>query len=318
MNNNVRALHNDKYDICNELKNIYIKGFEFPEWSINLFHKYYTVLASKSKVYCNRNDDIKIVEKLVLQREPVNMGFQRRYHHKQMNDVFGWKTGYYGEHYDNTGKLAPNIAIYCQTLLKTGNTYKKCHILNSIGYAFDDKNQPDYDYFCNKHFNTCEELLQKKYFKIFEKIYQCAKDHKLGCVVMSLVGGGSFATKYTDSNGNGNDHFLKNVWCKVFNKFNSNSNSNIKTMFMGSSNTKIFQYLVNKYTDIGYFPECVSKIKLDDTLFVNAWDPWSMAGNGNNYDNSLDGHMGRHTMIALMCWSGSNQYLRLKKNYISI
>lgn len=29
-------------------------------------------------------------------------------------------------------------------------------------------------------------------------------------------------------------------------------------------------------------------------LLVNAWDPWSMVGNGNAGDNSLDGFFGRH------------------------
>lgn len=28
-------------------------------------------------------------------------------------------------------------------------------------------------------------------------------------------------------------------------------------------------------------------------LLVNAWDPWSMVGNGNAGDNSLDGFYGR-------------------------
>ena len=27
---------------------------------------------------------------------------------------------------------------------------------------------------------------------------------------------------------------------------------------------------------------------------MNAWDPWSMVGNGNAGDNSLDGFFGRH------------------------
>merc|ERR1712039_724173 len=41
---------------------------------------------------------------------------------------------------------------------------------------------------------------------------------------------------------------------------------------------------------------------LEDSLLVNAWDPWSMVGNGNAADNSLDGYFGRCTAMALLCW----------------
>ena len=40
--------------------------------------------------------------------------------------------------------------------------------------------------------------------------------------------------------------------------------------------------------------------QLSDALFVNAWDPHSVVGNGNSNDNSLDGFIGRYTDMAPM------------------
>ena len=52
--------------------------------------------------------------------------------------------------------------------------------------------------------------------------------------------------------------------------------------------------------------------------FINAWDCWSIPGNGNNMDNSLDGYIGRNTQIAINGTSLTNTWLLEKKNYIKI
>ena len=36
---------------------------------------------------------------------------------------------------------------------------------------------------------------------------------------------------------------------------------------------------------------------LETTLFINAWDPHSYLGNGNNADKSMDGYFGRYCAI---------------------
>jgi hypothetical protein len=57
----------------------------------------------------------------------------------------------------------------------------------------------------------------------------------------------------------------------------------------------------------------VSLIKsnnLDKILFVNAWDPYSLVGNGNNMDDSLDGYFGRISAMSILCWSITNPYIK--------
>lgn len=55
----------------------------------------------------------------------------------------------------------------------------------------------------------------------------------------------------------------------------------------------------------------------ESVLFVNAWDPWSFAGNGNGADNSLDGQIGRRSAIACLCSPLTNEYIT-NINYIEV
>ena len=65
-----------------------------------------------------------------------------------------------------------------------------------------------------------------------------------------------------------------------------------------------------KYENIGMFPECMSKVDLEKTLFVNNWNPHSYAGNGNFRDDSIDGYFGRVSSIALLSCPFTNGYIK--------
>lgn len=45
---------------------------------------------------------------------------------------------------------------------------------------------------------------------------------------------------------------------------------------------------------------------IENTLYVNAWDPWSIIGNGNGGDRSLDGCWGRCSNMSVLGWSVTN------------
>ena len=272
-------------DLSIALRDIYKPGYAFPEWAIEKADDpEYQKLVT---VYYDRDDNLKDVKQQTLQREPCNIEMKRFYYPEKMEEIFGWKYGYYGEHFKDTGKLAPNIAIYCKTPVEG---YPDIHVINSVGYAFDIQSQPDYKYFIK---GSHEEELIARYESVFEKIYRCAEDKNLNTVVMSLVGGGAFSKLYED--------FLEDVWIPAFlNVYDRHIN--INTLFMGFSNS--FRKLGIR--NIGFFPENIQKVNAESTLFVNAWDPWSLPGNGNEKDESLDGHMGRVTMIGPLCFPPTN------------
>jgi hypothetical protein len=59
-------------------------------------------------------------------------------------------------------------------------------------------------------------------------------------------------------------------------------------------------------------PNVVCEKRLENILWTNAWDPWSIIGNGNSKDNSLDGWWGRSTAIAVLGWPVSNPFIEYK------
>ena len=83
-------------------------------------------------------------------------------------------------------------------------------------------------------------------------------------------------------------------------------------------------------TTVGYFPHNLrgphyeradgtrGTWELNQILILNAWDPWSFAGNGNASDPTLDGHIGRQTAVSVLAWPVTNKYLRVPQNVVEV
>ena len=56
-----------------------------------------------------------------------------------------------------------------------------------------------------------------------------------------------------------------------------------------------------------------SGINNNESLYVNAWDPWSIVGNGNANDFSFDGFIGRATAGGILCWPLTCPNIKYKK-----
>lgn len=296
-------MNNEIETNCKKLKSVYYPGFEFPEWSINMLKIHYNELCKPCKIFYS-NGNLEDVKKLCIQREPVNIGMNRMYDQTKMQELFNWKTGYYGEFFEKTGILAPNIAIYCPTFVKYNavGEIKKIHIINSIGYAFDSEKQPDYIYFI---LGNKINQLKKCYNLIFTKIFECALKCNLSTVLMSMVGANNFAILYPG----GISKFRQDIWWPEFNKV-SIKYPHIKIGFMGEiAHAKSNLWKELDGVSIKFFPNDIKEVDETKTLFVNAWDCWSIAGNGNERDRSLDGYVGRSSMIALLTTPLTNKYL---------
>jgi hypothetical protein len=311
----------DTKSIVKTLRKLYWDGAAFPEWTDTRFLTDVDILGKEVVVYYDEGDDLDIVKNLVKIREPCNIGGNRCFHEKELEKAFGWKVGYYGTYWLENKKVPPNVSVYCRTPVD----YKKnqdtlIHIINSIGYAFDAEGQVDYQYFI---LGKKQAELQERYYDIFKKVFGCAKEKGLSTIVFSLVGAGNFSTLYENKKGElGN--FLEEVWCPAFIQAIKDFGDGKKLLFMGSARSEISRLLKKEnlvLPDIGYFPDNLGKFKpeeLQSVLFVNAWDPLSFAGNGNEIDNSLDGYIGRKTMIALLCSPLSNYHLNDDGKYRSV
>ena len=301
----------------NKLRSMYHKRFAFPEWVAQVVSDDIVSLLKTVRVYYPNDCSVNDAKTLFTKREPTNILGDSLYNQTKFNAAYGWKHGEYTEMSNNiVGKLPPNIAVFTPSLVDVNDqeTLTWVNIINSIGIALDNPQQPDYIMLMSLPKIDRIPFLQQAYYGIFLKIFQCAHDMELTSIVMSLVGAFNFAKLYPRSGGNNIVDekekarniaaFREEVWIPSFVKAYQTAVSMFSTkpniMFMGTDSGLIKDLLqpIFEFVDIGHFPENILKVDTKITLFVNAWDPLSIPGNGNAGDNSLDGHVGRVSTIA--------------------
>lgn len=291
--------------------------YKFPLWVLDdLYMTMHEEFAKQTIVFYDHVDEKRFedVQKMAYQREPVNIGMVIHHDVAKLNKHFKYKESYYKEYYKKYNIIAPNIAIYCETpavpYSKTNVTekidtkeMKIVRILNVVGYGFDSSAQPDFNYFNEK---AKKESNLKKHMKlIFDKILACIKKFKTTKPIkwMHLPGFGTGAFA-------GSNPYVLNVFqelCDIFIPFFESEGvevdrGNIFTNGSFGGNT-LRLYDTWKAHDNSDLP-------LESRLYINAWDPHSILGNGNFNDASLDGYFGRSTAISVLGWSETNPYMK--------
>ena len=246
------------------------------------------------RVYHNSADDIAQVELVATQREPTNIAMERLYDADKLEALAGYRWGAYG--LSTPERLMPNIAIYCVTpVVQGGKRLDRVHVINLIGYAFDSRHQPDMAYFGGglkdkkrQPLNT--EALKLAYAKMWAYAFAAALQHGLTCIQAFGVGSGAFRPDCV-----GEAAFLRD--------YVDGAIEVARGMVPHAEGIAVRR-------DDGFFiPNGLFAASAEDiatTLYVNAWDPWSMVGNGNARDRSLDGYWGRSTAMAPLCWPKTN------------
>jgi hypothetical protein len=339
---------------ANKLYKCYNPEYAFPKWCISFIKNdnYINEYADKSIVYFDNDTDLTDAQLLAKQREPVNIGMGRSYDQEKLKTYFGWSTGAY----ENIQK---NIAIYCYTPWKSydPNTYNNdnftseinIHLINVYALAFDNRTeQPDslnmfrlsnesrknmsnediknfiennsqeyLDSF-RKMNKLQEDFIKDTYRRIYNKIIQCAKDQNLKNILMTGVGTAAFAGPYKTQIIRIFEEITDEVKIKLANtnitlwicNYGQNSRIDVsKKIITWNINTAPQKINDNKF----------SGINNNESLYVNAWDPWSIVGNGNASDFSFDGFIGRATAGSILCWPltcPNIQYKKLLNNKI--
>eukprot|EP00933_Yihiella_yeosuensis_P043753 TRINITY_DN38682_c0_g1_i1.p1 TRINITY_DN38682_c0_g1~~TRINITY_DN38682_c0_g1_i1.p1 ORF type:complete len:225 (-),score=36.21 TRINITY_DN38682_c0_g1_i1:14-688(-) len=219
---------------------------------------------------------------------------QRCYDEEKLLKYFGYKHGAYA--LSDTRRLMPNIAIYCKTPMRSahdGKTLRDVHVINAVGYGFDSFEQPDYKYFLPLTDEKWNELLLRMQ-QLWRYIFECAHRQGLRTVYLANVGGGVFSSGLESGASNP-----------------ERSYSNLKD---SSLRPVLEQYPKIKVKPLPRVPDWIftreGQTEISHSLLVNAWDPWSMVGNGNFADNSLDGFFGRSTAMAVLCWPETNPSMK--------
>ena len=235
-------------------------------------------------------------EYLATQRDPTNIANQTYY---SENNVLDWNCSGFNMEFRKTPTVLPtNIGIACKTpVIGTSN---EVLLMNSIGFGFDSVTQPHYQYYSGNGWNNIVEDFAVN----FDMLFQCAHDYGKKKVVLCYLGGGWFSDLYPKD-------YLTTLYLPALELALSRAPPGLTNIgIMGNVAPNIamgVKNIMDKYgitfESFGYVPGILTD---EDTLYQNAWDPHSMAGNGNKGDNSLDGFVGRSTTLHFLCWPPTN------------
>jgi hypothetical protein len=205
--------------------------------------------------------------------------------------------------------LPANFAMYIETPIKNpvSGDYEMISVLNCIGYGFDQTFQPDYKYFFeNGAFKAGKEQeFKDRLDLLFEYIYACAVQKEKSLIMLTYVGGGEFAKQFPGLEPGYrkyykealNKQYVKNSISLSLLGFPTLPGKEIEDIKLNSSTNRSIEQLKDKRIPDLCF-EADTKTINPKALYINAWDPHSVVGNGNGGDESLDGYFGRSTAMA--------------------
>jgi hypothetical protein len=302
------------------LYSIYDRGYQPPMFIFEISEKDIIRYMKSTIIYYEKEKD-KI---LCFTREPVNIEMNRYYDSVKMLKYFGYKTSLYNE-------KSSNIAIFTKTPVqyREKNIILDINVLNVIGVALD--NQKQYDYIKLSKINHISDRIneyENMVRKYFIKIKKCFIDNNYEILFLSAIGLGNFATlcplleinPYKIFNKILNEVF-DDIINKICNKkvilwcFSNNLLRNIIIKNKYICNLYLEDLLYEIYSNNNeYLNSSIScKVNVNKILFTNAYDPYSLVGNGNNNDNSLDGYFGRISAMSILCWPFTNPFIKFIK-----
>lgn len=285
------------------LRSVYETGYEFPAWS--LVEPDSTRYAGSARVLYHDGDDRSLVQQLVTEREPANVGMVPHYDLSTMQREFGWSTSKYARNPSPRTVLYPNLATYARVALSSSSANGGLklrgyvHVTNLIGFAFDSVKQPDYQYFVRKG-RVDESSLVRAYSRVWWLALQSTRMH-----IPSAQG------RRMTFIGLGADAFRRLIEEQYPNQ--ESFRSSVLRPSLAVAQAEYDRMYPNDPISIVDNPRIPAGIDMSDsatTMYLNAWDPHSIVGNGNESDDSLDGWWGRSTSLAVNCWPLSNPRIK--------
>ena len=284
-------------NFCGKFNSIYIKKYAPPKWSSKKIYENLENLLENVKVIYNENDSLPKVKEMATTRDFVNIAMRRSFDRDVCKRTFGHSEGAYKK--SVPGNLMPNIAILCkQTKFRVESHFYDVNIIHLVGAAFDTPEQPDCKHFCRNKIDNrpishllkpfCQNVnldeLKEFYMEVWGKAFEAVRlDPVLTTLKAVGVGANNFSPFYNE------DAFKKYIQDEV-----------IRDLMSKPKYSKVKVQNLNYRIPDGFANETAKNLK--ETLFINAWDPWSMVGNGNSADYSLDGFVGRSSISTYQCF----------------
>jgi hypothetical protein len=262
-------------------------------------------LAQQAMVFYPQAYSFEQAFTLASQREPVNIEMKRQpyYHEAKLQEQFGYRRCPYGG-----ADVSPNLAVFTRTPFwpnaakASASPPYIANVLHLIGAALDSEEQPDYEAFY-KHGVLNMGHLIKFYRQVYTMMIKAAlvvqRRHKrpMKLVLVGLIGSAAFWQLPDAAQYNYDDHITPVLDALIHDYADQLT---IRVVHYGEADNTFSLLQQGK----------VSQAELDSTILTNAWDCWSMLGNGNEKDDSLDGFYGRASAIAALGWPTCNQYIQ--------
>jgi len=261
----------------------YLEGPGLADWVLQSLSKgMLQDYARTAVVYHAAADDKASVEQMVRQREPCNVGMERRYDPDVLEAKFGYRFGAYAS--STKEKLMPNIAIYCRTPLYVGGVSVDVHVINSVPYFFDAASEPDYQYFFPiEDAKWAELVLRMK--RLWSIIFECARHLSLKVIFLP------------DLSGSASSKLLAAP--RDFARLREESLPAVHALYA--------EVDLRPMPELSWIFSDEGKATLSQSLFVNDWNPWSLVGNGGV--ESASG-LAAASALPVLCWPMTNPFLR--------
>jgi hypothetical protein len=251
------------------------------------------------------------------QRDLVNIAMKKIYDQDKWKSFTGTHDNRSGYEcvYSETRQFPPVVGVYCLTPVFLGgvlNRDDERHVFSSVGVALDSNVQPDYAILSVMDVSVRLEAIRDRVRKSYELFFACLDDTKLKKAALCILGGGAFGLLFHRLC-EGKD-YVSDVWWHVVKPFVESKKTTVDFYLLGSeeefdsTNKKLSSFDLGS---AGLFPDNEPiKDRVSSVLFQNAWDPHSVVGNGHSADTSLDGFVGRHTLVAPLTFPGTNPMMR--------
>jgi hypothetical protein len=317
---------------------MYNEGYKPPQWIRKyMVKKDSTFLNDARRSRCYSLDErVGDIQKVLTERQPVNMTMNNRgYDGNLMHSTFGFGgtiSGYTdiikSQLIGPDTRLPPNISVYCYTPIDNGKLANSKeyprehrHVMNSIGVALDAKNQPDYEVLLQKPVEERLSEIRRVVRESYQCLLACARDLELTKIAICHLGGGAFSAFFSYLCGG---DYMEKVWLPVVSILLNEEGRFLTKIRLLSAKTKqewkgdlkslnaLLKKGICKVTHGDRIPDAAFKGSSKGFLFQNAWDPHSIAGNGNTSDNSLDGFFGRSSAISVLTFPITNPFISLR------
>lgn len=275
------------FDAAKKVREIYVTGYAFPAWVLD----HWDVHDFKSTtILYHADDSLDKVKLLATQREPCNIAMRRLYDENAMEAAFGWKVGAYSQ--TTAAEPMPNFGVLCHAQVMLNSRRVQTWVLNLIGIAHDSPMQPDFAAYRGK--DAVLAVYRRIWTLAVAAINMLYDQGHIDTVKVYNVGGGVFRG-YTFND------FVTECFEPTFFSVAKHIRPGVKVQGY-DTRTKQFNG--------GAIPDVLAQEDPSRTLYINAWDPWSLIGNGNEYDRSLDGSWGRCSNLAVLGWPVTNPHIR--------